>query len=69
MDILITIGLVYLAYRGSNWYSVLQQQMKGKTPLREVAEEEEEDVLDDITVKDAPQPLRDDDYIDYEEVK
>jgi hypothetical protein len=68
MDILITIGLVYLAYRGYNWYSVLQQQMKGKTPLREVAEEEEEDVLDDITVKDAPQPLRDD-YIDYEEVK
>jgi hypothetical protein len=69
MDILITIGLVYLAYRGYNWYNALQQQVKGKTPLREVPEEEEEDVLDDITVKDAPQPLRDDDYIDYEEVK
>lgn len=69
MDILITIGLVYLAYRGYSWYNALQEQVKSDKPLREVPEEDEEDTLDDISIKDTPQPLRDDDYIDYEEVK
>jgi hypothetical protein len=61
MDILITIALIYLAYRGYSWYASLQEQIKGSTP-REVEDEE-------IVINPNPQPGSEDDFIDYEEIK
>jgi uncharacterized membrane protein YebE (DUF533 family) len=60
MDILITIALVYLAYRGYQWYTNIQKQVNGPKRPREVRE-------DDFA--NTPQPGNEDDYIDYEEVK
>jgi hypothetical protein len=61
MDILITIALIYFAYRGYNWYTSMQEQLKGSVP-REVEDEE-------IVVNPSPGPGSEDDFIDYEEVK
>lgn len=60
MDIIITIALVYLAYRGYSWYTSMQKQVKGGDDIREVREED---------LDDAPASGREDDYIDYEEIK
>lgn len=60
MDIIITIALVYLAYRGYSWYTGMQKQVQGGENLREVREED---------FDNAPAPGREDDYIDYEEIK
>jgi len=63
MDIIITIALVYLAYRGYTWYTNLQAQVRGGDDIREVREE-------DLNINATPeQPGRESDYIDYEEVK
>lgn len=59
MDILITLALVYLAYRGYNWYAAIQARIKD-SDIREVDEE--------VFIKPNPEPGKDDDYIDYEEV-
>ena len=61
-DLLLTIALVYFAYRGYQWYARVQEQAKvnGGTPLREL----EEDQLDQH-----PQPGDENDYIEYEEMK
>jgi len=60
MDIIITIALVYLAYRGYSWYTNLQKQVRGADGIREVREED---------FDAAPASGSEDDYIDYEEVK
>jgi len=63
MDIIITIALVYLAYRGYSWYTNMQKQVRGNDGIREVREE-------DFDINATPeQPGRESDYIDYEEVK
>lgn len=67
MDFLLTIALIYFAYRGYQWYTALQNQVRGGDGLREVPEEDDMP-LDDLTVTKRAEPLRDDDYIDYEEV-
>jgi len=67
MDILITIGLVYVAYRGYSWYQHLQNQVKGPSEFREVRKEEEDD-RPDVVITKAPK-AGDDDYIEYEEIK
>lgn len=62
MDFIITIGLLYLAYRGYQWYQRLQGEVRGDGKIREVREDELFDA--------APPPAtREDDYIDYEEIK
>jgi hypothetical protein len=61
MDILITIALIYFAYRGYSWYSSMQEQIKGSAP-REVEDEE-------IVINPQPGPGSEDDFIDYEEIK
>ena len=62
MDILITVGLVYVAYRGYQWYTNIQNQVNGPGQPREVNEE-------DLAANPPPQPGSEDDYIDYEEIK
>jgi len=62
MDILITIALVYLAYRGYQWYTNIQEQVNGPKQPREVRE-------DEFAANPPPQPGSEDDYIDYEEIK
>lgn len=54
MDLLLTLGLIYLAYRGYRWYNGLQQQVRSgdRDPNRV-----------------NPRDKREDDYIDYEEVE
>ncbi|SEQ86903.1 hypothetical protein [Neolewinella agarilytica] len=60
MDLIITIALVYLAYRGYQWYSAMQAQVnQGPPPPPRV---------DDDTVEISDQPDNDTDYIDYEEL-
>lgn len=60
MDILITLALVYLAYRGYNWYTTMQARIKNPD-IREVD--------DEAFVHPNPEPGAEDDYIDYEEIK
>ena len=60
MDIIITIALVYLAYRGYSWYNNLQKQVRGADGIREVREED---------LEAAAPSGNEDDYIDYEEIK
>lgn len=58
MDLIITLLLVYVAYRGYRWYSRLQEGIApGPPPGRT------------IDVTPPPPAAEDDDYIDYEEVK
>jgi hypothetical protein len=57
MDFIFTLVAIYLAYRGYQWYTNVQRQVKGpkrRPPLDITPEEREED---------------NDDFIDYEEVK
>ena len=57
-DLLITLVVVYLGYRGYTWYTKMQEQIKaGQRPPDQVG-------------RDRPTGSRpkDDDYIDYEEV-
>lgn len=57
MDLIITIALVYFAYRGYQWYTRMQDQVsQGPPPNPNI----------DIT---PPEEAESDDYIDYEEVK
>lgn len=53
MDLLITLGLIYLAYRGYRWYNNVQEQARvgGTRPPGQ-----------------APEGSAPDDYIDYEEI-
>lgn len=53
MDLLLTLGLIYLAYRGYRWYDGMQQQVQSG---------------DNDPDRVSPQEGREDDYIDYEEV-
>lgn len=62
MDFIITIGLLYLAYRTYQWYSNLQDQARHGDDIHRVSEEE-------MDLNDDHQPGRDDDYIDYEEIR
>lgn len=59
MDILITIALVYFAYRGYQWYTNVYEEVNGPKWPREVHEDE---------FANTPPPANEDDYIDYEEV-
>ena len=61
MDLILTILLIYLAYRGYNWYTRLQDQVKAGPPPDQKIRGEEEVI--DITYEE------DDDYIDFEDVK
>lgn len=54
MDLLLTLGMIYLAYLGFRWYSRLQQQVQAGQ--------------DDPSRVD-PQRGKEEDYIDYEEVE
>lgn len=55
-DLLLTIALIWFAYRGYQWYQRVQGRMgPGRKP---------HDKLHDM-----PQPEERDDYIDYEEIK
>lgn len=54
MDLLLTLGLIYLAYRGYRWYSGLQNQVQAG---------------DSYPENDPIQKGREEDYIDYEEVE
>lgn len=60
MDILITLALVYFAYRGYNWYTAMQARSK---------DPEIRDVDEEAFINPNPESGRDDDYIDYEEIK
>ena len=56
-DLLLTIALVYFAYRGYQWYTHMKNQVKGGPPPPR-------------NLSDTPEPEdRSDDFIDYEEVK
>lgn len=56
MDFIFTLVTIYLAYRGYQWYTTMQKQVKaGPPPNRNI----------DIT----PEEEERDDYVDYEEVK
>lgn len=64
MDVIITIALIYFAYRGYKWYQNIQAQALGGTDKpREV------DADMDFSDAGTPQPGDEDDYIEYEEVK
>ena len=54
-DLLLTIALIYFAYRGYQWYSHMKNQVKAGPPPNPNI--------------DIPVPEDRDDYIDYEEVK
>ncbi|WP_420458716.1 hypothetical protein [Neolewinella sp.] len=54
-DLLLTIALIYFAYRGYQWYTHMKQQVKGGPPPPHNIDHSE--------------PEERDDYIDYEEVK
>jgi len=59
MDLLITLVLIYVAYRGYRWYANLQEQVnagRNRDPFRVSGE------------PDTDQRRNDEDYIDYEEV-
>ncbi len=60
MDLIWTIVLVYLAYRGYQWYNGLQAQVKGGDRPPQVDADFE---------PPHPHPGDEDDYIEYEEVK
>ncbi|NJC28251.1 hypothetical protein [Neolewinella antarctica] len=64
MDFLITIALIYFAYRGYQWYQATQAQVKsgGQQPP-------EVDADFDFDSPTRPQPGDENDYIDYEEIK
>ena len=62
MDFLFTLVLVYLAYRGYQWYQNVQAQVHGAQRPPEV------DADADFHHPAQPQPGDEDDYIDYEEV-
>lgn len=64
MDILITIAVIYFAYRGYQWYQDLQAQALGGS--RKPPEVDADADMRDASV---PQPGEEDDYIDYEEVE
>lgn len=55
MDFIFTIALIYFAYRGYQWYTNMQKQVKPGPPPNDKI---------DITPDEEH-----DDYVDYEEVK
>ena len=58
MDIIVTVALIYLAYRGYTWYTSMQERVRSGPPPPTY--------LDDESF---PTPEEDEgDYIDYEEV-
>ena len=62
MDLIWTLVVVYLAYRGYKWYQTLQSQVKGadRPPRMD---------LDEEVPAAHPRPGDEDDYIEYEELK
>lgn len=57
-DLLLTLVVVYLGYRGYSWYTNMQEQIKsGNRPPGQVGHDQPID-----------RRPADDDYIDYEEV-
>ena len=62
MDFIITIALIYFAYRGYQWYGRLQEQVKAGPPPNPSVRRGFDEPID-------VSPDRDNDYIDYEEVK
>ena len=63
-DLVVTIALIYFAYRAYGWYQSLRNQAgSGGVPLREVRTDERgEDPI-------VTQPGDENDYIEYEEIK
>lgn len=63
MDLIITLALIYFAYRGYQWYSNVQEQVRqGPPPPRNVRPGHDEPI--DVS----PREDGDTDYIEYEEV-
>lgn len=60
-DLFLTLALIYVAYRGYNWYTAVQARVQGGPGQQEVDEEE-------ISINRNPATSREDDFIDYEEV-
>ena len=61
-DLVLTILLIIVAYKGYQWYTKLQAQVKaGPKPPPEVEP--------DLDLSAHPQPGDENDYIDYEEIK
>jgi hypothetical protein len=57
-DLILTLVVVYLGYRGYSWYANMQEQVKsGQQPPHQVGNDQPTD-----------HRPKDDDYIDYEEV-
>ena len=63
-DLLLTIAVIFLGYKGYQWYTNLQSQVK---PGPEAPPEVDADA--DFHDPAHPQPGDENDYIDYEEVK
>lgn len=53
MDLIVTLVMIYLAYRGYRWYSGLQKQVQSGQG----------------NINDPIQKRSEEDYIDYEEVE
>ncbi|MEL7159502.1 MAG: hypothetical protein AAFN92_01985 [Bacteroidota bacterium] len=58
MDIIVTVALIYLAYRGYSWYSATQERLRSESNPPIIDERE----------FDRPTPDDDGEFIDYEEV-
>lgn len=58
MDIIVTVALIYLAYRGYSWYSATQERLRNET---------KPPIIDE---REFDRPAADDEgeFIDYEEV-
>lgn len=63
-DLLLTIALLFFAYKGYQWYSNVQAQVRGADKPRTI--HADEDLAKDPR---QDQPGDEDDYIDYEEVE
>ncbi len=60
-DLFLTIALIYVAYRGYNWYTAIQARVQGGPGNQEVEDEE-------IIITRTPKAGGDDDFIEYEEI-
>ena len=65
MDLIWTIGLLVVGYFGYNWYTGLQQQVRGGEPDDRVTGPEAPPKANNGT----PPSADDTDYIDYEELE
>jgi len=58
MDIIVTVAVIYLAYRGYSWYTATQERLRAESRPPIVDDSEFDQANNDD----------DGDYIDYEEV-